>query len=280
MAWLRTKCSSVGCKVLAGSMLVRHAPFFATMAVAALSATHRAGAQIVPYFPTPQAVVDRILALAEVKESDFLIDLGCGDGRIPVTAAQRYGTPGLGVDIQPQVLAEAAQNASKAGVADKVTFRQEDLFQTDISKASVLALYLSLRINIELRPRILEKLKPGARVVSHNFVMGDWLPDRTEQIEGHMLYLWIVPAAVKGSWQLSYDDPGGAHGFALELDQQFQMLDGNAMIDGKAVPLRDARVRGERVSFAVDTGNDQPLRFEGRLVNGHLEGDGWKAARR
>lgn len=259
---------------------IRLAPFTAALAMALLPCTGRAGVPFVPYFPTPQAVVDRMLEIAELKESDFLIDLGCGDGRIPVTAAARYGTPGLCVDADAQRIVEAKDNAAKAGVADKVDIRKEDLFDTDIGKASVLTLYLSLRINIKLRPRILEKLQPGARVLSHDFNMGDWLPDRTERVTGHVLYLWVVPAKVGGSWQLTYDGPQGAGRFALELEQQFQQLDGNAVIDGKRVPLRNAAVNGERVSFAVDASDDRLMRFEGRFANGHLEGDGWKAARR
>lgn len=278
MTSLQIACD--GCQVSAKSMWLRRALLFATLAALALSCAHRARAQIVPYFPTPPALVDRMLALAEVKESDFLIDLGCGDGRIPIAAAQRYGTRGLGVDIQPQVLADAEENARKADVADKVVFKQQDLFDTDLSKATVLALYLSLKLNIALRPRILKTMKPGARVISHNFVMGDWLPDWTEQVEGHMLYLWIVPATVKGSWQLSYSGPEGAKSVPLKLEQQFQELRGSAVIDGKAVPVHDAKVSGERVSFAVDTGNGRPLRFEGRLLDGRLEGDGWTATRR
>ena len=278
MTWLQTTCD--GCKVLAGPMWLGRAHLFAAVATLALSSAYRAGAQIVPYFPTPPALVDRMLELAQVKENDFLIDLGCGDGRIPIAAARRYGTPGLGVDIQPQVLADAVENARKAGVAGKVAFKQQDLFDTDLGKATVLTLYLSLKLDIALRPRILQTMKPGTRVISHNFVMGDWLPDRTEQIEGHMLYLWIVPATVQGSWQVSYNGPERAKSFPLELDQQFQELIGNAVIDGKAVPMHDARVSGEYVSFAVDMGNGKSLRFEGRSVNGHLEGDGWTATRR
>jgi hypothetical protein len=252
----------------------------ATLAIALLPCTGRAGVQFVPYFPTPQAVVDRMLQIAELKESDFLIDLGCGDGRIPVTAAARYGTRGLCVDADAQRIVEAKENALKAGVADKVDIRKEDLFDTDIGKASVLTLYLSLSINIKLRPRILEKLQPGARVLSHDFNMGDWLPDRTERVMGHILHLWVVPAKVGGSWQLTYDRPDGAGSFALELEQQFQQLDGTAVIDGRRAPLRSAAVNGDRVRFAVDAGNDRLMRFDGRLADGRLEGDGWKAARR
>jgi hypothetical protein len=244
-----------------------------------LFCTGRAEPQYVPYFPTPQPLVDRMLEMAEVKESDFLIDLGCGDGRIPVTAAQRYGARGLGVDFEAQRIVEANENAKKAGVVDKVTFRKENLFDTDISNASVLTLYLSLAINIKLRPRILETLRPGARVLSHDFNMGDWLPDRTERVSGRVVYLWIVPAKVAGNWQLTYDGPHGPSAFELTLEQQFQQLGGKAMIDGKAVPLRDALVTGERVGFAVDLG-DRSMRFDGRIVDGHLEGNGWRATRK
>jgi hypothetical protein len=255
------------------------APFCAYAAIAMLFGTGRAAAQYVPYFPTPQPLVDRMLEMAEVQESDFLIDLGCGDGRIPVTAAQRYGATGLGVDFEAQRIVEASENAKNAGVVDKVTFRKEDLFDTDISRASVLTLYLSLRINIKLRPRILETMKPGARVLSHDFNMGDWLPDRTERISGRVVYLWLVPVKVAGNWQLTYDGPHGPKAFEVTLAQEFQQLDGEAMIDGRRALLRDALVAGDRVGFAVDLG-ERSMRFDGRVVNGHLEGDGWKATRK
>jgi SAM-dependent methyltransferase len=263
----------------AGPLLARR---FIVVAILALAVPFagRAEAQYVPYTPTPQAMVDRMLELAEVKEGDFLIDLGCGDGRILVTAAERYGARGLGVDIDAQRLVEANENARKAGVADKVTFRKEDLHDTDISVASVLTLYLSLAIDIELRPRILETMKPGTRVLSHHFNMGDWLPDRWEQVEGRMLYLWVVPAKVAGRWQLTYEGAAGAGSFALELDQQFQMLKGKAVLDGKAAPVRDGRIDGDRVRFVVDEGEGGRMAFEGRIVDGRLEGDGWTATRR
>ena len=248
-------------------------------AAAMLFSTPCAQAQYVPYFPTPQPLVDRMLEMAELKESDFVVDLGCGDGRILVTAAQRYGAKGLGVDFEAQRIVEADENAKKAGVSDKVQFRKEDLFDTDISNATVLTLYLSLAINIKLRPRILETLKPGARVLSHDFNMGDWLPDRTERISSRVVYLWIVPAKVGGNWQLTYDAPHSPMTFDLTFEQQFQQLSGNAMTAGNAAPVRDALVTGEGVGFAVDI-EGSPTRFDGRLVGGQLQGDGWKATRK
>jgi SAM-dependent methyltransferase len=250
----------------------------ALAAAAMLLSAICARAQYVPYFPTPQPLVDRMLEMAELKESDFVVDLGCGDGRILVTAAQRYGAKGLGVDFEAQRVVEANENAKKAGVSDKVQFRRENLFDTDISNSTVLTLYLSLAINIKLRPRILEALRPGARVLSHDFNMGDWLPDRTERISDRIVYLWIVPAKVGGNWQLTYDGPHGPIAFELTFEQQFQQLSGNAMIAGKSAALRDALVTGDGVGFAVDI-EGRSMRFDGRVVDGQLQGDGWKATR-
>lgn len=147
----------------------------------------------VPYVPTPKDVVDKMLELARVGSDDYLIDLGCGDGRIPVTAAQRFGISAYGVDIDPVRIAEARENAREAGVENKVRFEVRNLFQTDISRASVLTLYLLPHVNLELRPRILSELKPGTRVVSHQFDMGDWQPEKTVHVNGRTIYLWRVP---------------------------------------------------------------------------------------
>lgn len=166
-----------------------------------LAATASAQAQMqtppvkldVPYVPTPQAVVDKMLELAKPTKDDFLIDLGSGDGRIVVTAAKKYGTRGLGIDINPERIAEANANAKKEGVESLVEFRQADLFETDFSKANVLTMYLLSSVNMKLRPKILSDLKPGTRVVSHAFDMGDWKPDTTEQVDGKTVYMWTIP---------------------------------------------------------------------------------------
>jgi hypothetical protein len=147
----------------------------------------------VVYVPTPPEVVEGMLELANVSGDDVLYDLGSGDGRIPVTAAQKYGTRGIGIDIDPQRIQEANENAKNAGVTDKVEFRQQDLFQTDFSKATVVTLYLLPELNVKLRPKLLQELQPGTRIVSHAFDMGEWKPERTMQIGGRMVYLWIVP---------------------------------------------------------------------------------------
>jgi len=146
------------------------------------------------FVPTPYEVVDEMLRLARVRKGDVLYDLGSGDGRIPVTAAKRFGVRAVGIDIDPQRVKEANENARKNGVARLVTFRQEDLFKTDFKEASVVTLYLLPDLNVRLRPRLLAELKPGTRIVSHQFDMGSWKPEKKVELNGRLIYLWTVPA--------------------------------------------------------------------------------------
>jgi len=148
----------------------------------------------VVYVPTPQEVVDEMLAVASVGPQDVLYDLGSGDGRIPITAAKRWGTRGLGVDIDPQRIAEANANARAARVTDRVRFVQGDLFAMDLSPATVITLYLLPALNVKLRPTLLQ-LRPGTRIVSHDFAMGDWKPERTVENGSRTVYFWTVPPA-------------------------------------------------------------------------------------
>ncbi|NEU08032.1 class I SAM-dependent methyltransferase [Flavihumibacter sp. R14] len=149
----------------------------------------------VPYVPTRPEVVAAMLKLANVTSKDVVYDLGCGDGRIVITAAKEYGARGKGIDINPERITEAKANAQKAGVTDKVQFAVGDLFKSDFSPASVVTLYLLPAINLKLRPQLLEQLKPGTRIVSHAFDMGDWKPEKTVEVDGGAtIYLWTVPA--------------------------------------------------------------------------------------
>ena len=161
----------------------------------------------VPYVPTPQEVVNRMLELAKVKKGDVLYDLGCGDGRIVITAAQKYGARGVGIDINPERIREARENAKKAGVTDLVEFRQQDLFKTNFTEASVVTLYLLPDVNVKLRPQLLKQLKPGTRIVSHDFDMGEWKPEKVVSVQGptreHTLYYWVVPQQVPANLQKS-----------------------------------------------------------------------------
>ena len=146
------------------------------------------------YVPTPPDVVEAMLKVANVKKGDVLYDLGSGDGRIPITAAQKYGVRAVGIDINPERIKEANENAQKAGVTDLVKFLNEDLFEADISEATVVTLYLLDSLNEKLRPKLLRELKPGTRIVSHSFRMGDWQPEQTIDVNGRMVYFWTIPA--------------------------------------------------------------------------------------
>ncbi|MEW6612631.1 MAG: methyltransferase domain-containing protein [Pseudomonadota bacterium] len=153
----------------------------------------------VPFVPSPEDVVDRMLQLAGVRKGDVVYDLGSGDGRIVIAAAKKYGARGVGVDIDPERIEEARENARKAGVADRVKFVQQDLFDADIHEATVVTLYLLPNVNQRLRPKLLRELKPGTRVVSHSFDMGDWKPVRTVEMDGRTLYYWVVPPRGRGA---------------------------------------------------------------------------------
>jgi Methyltransferase domain len=151
----------------------------------------------VPYVPTPTSVVDRMLSMAKVNKDDLLYDLGSGDGRIVITAAREYGARGVGYDLNPERIKESNENARKAGVAKRVRFTQQDLFDADLSGATVVTLYLLPDVNLKLRPKLLRELRPGTRVVSHNYHMGDWRPEEVAEIDvkgtKHYVYFWIVP---------------------------------------------------------------------------------------
>ena len=168
-----------------------------TLACAAAGATAQTAtpALDVPYVPTPEPVVNAMLKLAQVKRGDVLYDLGSGDGRIVIAAAKRYGVRGTGVDIDPQRVREANTNARKAGVAKQVRFLNQDLFAIDFSEATVVTLYLLPRINLQLRPKLLTELRPGTRIVSHGFDMGDWQPERVVEVGSSTIYLWVIPPA-------------------------------------------------------------------------------------
>lgn len=197
----------------------------------------------VPYVPTPVRVVNRMLDMAELGPGDYLIDLGSGDGRIPIAAARR-GARALGVDIDPARIEEAVFAARLAGVENRARFRRQDLFHTPLREASVVTMYLLPDINLRLRPRLLTELRPGTRVVSHNFTLGDWRPDAAVEIDASHIYFWIVPAPVAGSWTLRLAD-GSA--LPLELDQRFQDVTGTL----GGAPLSEVALRGTKLRFSA-----------------------------
>ena len=213
----------------------------------------------VPYVPTPPEVVDRMLEMAAVQPDDFVIDLGSGDGRIAIAAA-RKGARALGIDIDPERILEAQDNARKARRPGQGAFRRQNLFDTKIGDATVLTMYLLTKVNLDLRPRILEELKPGTRVVSHSFDMGNWKPDIHAEIEHRQVFMWIVPAKAAGRWQ----GWTGAESFGLDLQQEYQYLKGHAQIGGRTVEVGEGWLRGAEMHLILS---------DGRKLRGRVNGD-------
>jgi len=247
----------------------------------------------VPFVETPLAVVEQMLELAEVSPGDTVIDLGSGDGRIPVMAAARFGAPAIGVEIQEDLVAESRARARRAGVDSLVQIVRGDLFETDLRRASVVTLYLLWSMNIRLRPKLLEQLRPGARVVSHQFRMGEWQPDSTIQLENFPtnIYLWVIPAEFAGTWRLRLregeDEDEDEEELTVRLEQRFQELRGTAVQGDRTFTVRTGRVRGTRVRLTLgppggEEGN--PIHLEGTIEGDRIEGEAgdgrpWSAVR-
>jgi SAM-dependent methyltransferase len=225
----------------------------------------------VPYEPSSEEVVKTMLEIAKVGKNDLVYDLGCGDGRIVIAAAQKTGARGVGVDLDPERIKESLENARKAKVTDRVEFYQQDLFQADISKATVIMLYLWPEVNLKLRPKLLRELKPGTRVVSHSHDMGSWEPDQSiAAAEGHRVYFWVMPANVTGIWE--WDMPGEKGHYVMKLSQQFQRVSGRLQLGPNDIPIKNLELKGNRLQFFAErffNGQLQTLRFIGR-VQGHL----------
>ncbi len=253
--------------------------------LAAVSALAFAQEPRVPYVPTPQDVVDKMLQMVRVTANDYLIDLGSGDGRIVVTAAKKHSARGFGVDINPERVSDAIANAQKNGVSDKAAFYQRDLFQTDLSQATVISMYLLPRVNLELRPRLLD-LKPGTRIVSHDFSMGDWKPDAYVQMHSlekytgaggdSEIYFWVVPAKVAGEWRWELPLRGKPQTYVVTLRQTFQQVNGTFTLNGRSSPLQHVKLSGDelRFGFTADLGGG-PVKheFKGKVDGEQLHGD-------
>ena len=227
----------------------------------------------VPYVPTSEDLVLAMLQLARVQRGDVLYDLGCGDGRIVIAAAQKFGARGTGVDLDPQRIQEAEDNARQAGVARRVRFLVQDLFETDLHDATIVTLYLLPQVNIQLRPKLLRDLKPGTRVVSHAFDMDEWQPDREVETGGTILYLWIIPAQVAGTW--TWTPPGAPEAYTLQLAQAYQHVNGTLQSHGMATPLADIALVGDHVRFTAtsqEQGQPVQLQFEGRVQGDTIVG--------
>ncbi len=200
--------------------------------------------------PTPEPVVRRMLELGGAGPHALVADLGSGDGRIPIAAARDFGARGFGFEINKRLLAVARANAETAGVAERVTFHDQDLFEADLSEVTLLTLYLLPSMNLRLRQRILLQMRPGARVVAHEYGLGGWLPDHKEMVQGSTILLWVVPAAVEGSWRVET----GESAFDINIKQTYQEIEGTARVGGRTVmPLLDTRLRGNEIGFTIES---------------------------
>lgn len=230
-----------------------------------------------PYVPTPQTVVDAMLEMAGVGPRDFVVDLGSGDGRIVLTAAQRYKARGLGIDIDPELVEASNAEAHKRGLAGRVTFREQDVLQARIEQATVVTLYLLPGMMQQLQEKFTKELKPGTRIVSHDFPFGDWKPDREVSVDvpekygtagqwKSTIYYWLVPARVAGEWTL--DAPGvTAKPVKLALEQQYQVVRGGLSVQGRRVAVSGGRLEADRISFKL------MLPAGGYEFRGTVEGD-------
>ena len=227
----------------------------------------------VPYVPTPMRVVRSLLELGGVGPKDFLIDLGSGDGRIVITAAKEYGARGFGVDLNATLVDMSKNYAVAEGVSERVDFFVQDIYHTDTRGADIVTLYLLNEVNLKLRPKLLKELRAGARIVSHDFHMGDWRPDKMAVLEvpkhyqdDTILYLWIVPSEVEGSWRWNVPLMGEEHRCEMDLNQHFQDIGGLVSDKNGKWRIFDAALQGDRVRFSLVT------EAQGRMVRQDYSG--------
>lgn len=220
------------------------------------------------WIPTPKGLIDKMLAAARVTSSDRVYDLGAGDGIIAITAAREFGAQAVGIEYNPRMADYARRMVQEAGVADKVRIITGDIFKEDFSSATVLTLYLLPELNMQLRPTIL-RMKPGTRVVSHAFSMGDWEPDETLNHETARGFLWVVPASVEGEWMLSGMEGGPLR---ISLRQVLQKIGGSLTRGSSSQPLLGARLRGDELFFQFVTPDRQVHSFSGQVSGGQISG--------
>lgn len=257
---------------------------FVSFFVVVFPAVAQDGKGDVIYVPTPQITVDEMLRIAKVGPDDFLIDLGSGDGRIVITAAKRYGTHGIGVDLDTYLLKRARDAAKEQGVSERTQFIEQNLFETDLSRATVITSYLLPDMNEKLRP-VLLTLKPGTRVVTHDYDMGEWHPDGQKALDvpekevgdagKSYIFFYVVPGKIAGKWESLISIGGRGVLYEFEFDQSFQKVGGDARVDGKLARLPLFKVRGDRVSFEAELPQGAGLvkhRFEGRIKEHTIEG--------
>jgi len=237
------------------------------------------------WVPTPPALVERMLRMAQVTSRDFVVDLGAGDGRIPIAAAKTFGARAMGIEYNPDMVKLSVRLAREAGVSDKVQMVEGDIFEKDFSTATVVTTYLLTELNLRLRPRLLD-MKPGTRVVTHLFGMGEWQPDETSVVEGRPAFLWIVPARVNGRWKVTLPALRSAkpREATLDVEQQFQKISGTVNFGRMTTTLRDPVISGDSIRFKLTDEDSKVREFTGRVTGNSMSGTvaggrRWKAER-
>jgi hypothetical protein len=236
--------------------------FVAAAALAASALAEEKPINAGPYVPSPQSVVTDMLKLAGVNEKDFVIDLGSGDGRIVLTAAKVFGARGFGVEIQDHLVKLSNEAAQREGIADRVKFVAQDLFKTDISQATVLTMYLLPNTVNLLKDKLLAELRPGTRILSHDYPLAGWIPERYVQMDLEdkvqisgvtttLIYLYVVPAKLAGAWNAKFPASVTKGPARLDLKQQVTRVSGSARVDGREVPLEDVKLKGDQLSFRL-----------------------------
>jgi hypothetical protein len=239
-----------------------------------------------PYVQTPQNVVEKMLEIAKVGLGDYVIDLGSGDGRMVITAAKKHGARGFGVDLDRELVRLANRRAAEAGVADRAVFYQRDLYQTDVSRATVITIYLLPEVNLMVRPKLLAQLKPGTRIVSHDYDMGEWPPDLALVMDApdkpvgadkkSRVFYWVVPAKASGRWRGALPASGKSQEFELVLEQMFQNLTGTLASAGQSAKIEEGKLNGTHIRFAArlgDGASSARYEFSGRIANGRIRGE-------
>ena len=223
-----------------------------------------------PYIPSTGQNVDEMLRLAGVQPDDVVYDLGSGDGRVVIAAARDWGARGIGIELDAALVEKSRENARREGVAARVAFRQSDVFATDLRDASVVTMYLLTSLVQRLEPKLLAELKPGTRIVAHDYGFGEWKPDREVNVSKHF-YLYVVPARVAGKWRLNASLPKSAREYEVDFEQRYQEVKGGARVAGGFLPAFDAKLNGDRLAFVLAE-DETSYRYEGRVAGDSIEG--------
>ena len=220
------------------------------------------------WVPTPERVIRRMLQMADTTSRDLVVDLGSGDGRIPIYAAKHFGARAIGVELEANLVRLARETAAAQKVSHLASFEQQDLFEADLSRATVIALYISPGVMSRLKPR-LAALKPGTRIVSHYFTLDDWAPDETLRVEGRTAHLWVVPAEVRGTWLVEL----AGEAFTLRIDQRYQVLTTAGNREGRELPVIGAQLRGTEIRFTSFDRDGSSRHFQGIVEGARIAGE-------